>query len=317
MKVIDHLSKTDRTLFSIEVLPPLKGASINSIYDAVDPLMEFKPISINVTYHREEYIDKKMPGGLIQRVSVRKRPGTVGIAAALGNRYGVDPVPHLICGGFTREETENALIDLDFLGIKNVLALRGDAMNNERVFVPEEDGNNYALDLIRQIADMNKGKYLYDDVKDLTPTDFCIGVAGYPEKHFEAPNMEFDLKNLKNKVDAGGEYIVTQMFFDNKRFFEFERRCRELGITVPIVPGIKLLTTKRQLSLLPTYFHTDIPDDLVKEAEKCTDNAGVAQVGIEWGIQQCKELMAHGAPCLHFYTMGRGRGTREVAEAIY
>ncbi len=317
MKVIDQLAKAKSTLFSFEVIPPLKGESIQSIYDGIDPLIEFNPISINVTYHREEFTYRKMPDGLLKRMTVRKRPGTVGISAALKFRYGVEPVPHLICGGFTREETENALIDLDFLGIKNVLALRGDPQKNERVFVPETEGHTYALDLIKQIDALNKGIYLHEDMKNANPTDFCIGVAGYPEKHFESPNVEFDLLNLKKKIDAGADYIVTQLFYDNQRFFEFERRCREMGINVPIIPGIKILSTKRHLNFLPSYFHTTLPEDLSQAVLACKDNKEVREVGIEWAIAQCRELREHGVPCIHFYTMGRSYATRRVAEAIY
>src|ERR1035437_7288736 len=239
MKVTDHIKQSKSTLFSIEILPPLKGKSIQSIFDGIDPLMEFKPSFVDVTYHREEYLYKKREGGYLEKVSIRKRPGTVGICAAIMNKYHVDAVPHIICGGFTREETENALIDLHFLGIDNVLALRGDSIKTESHFVPEPGGHNYALDLVKQITDMNTGIYLQDDMKDVSPTGFCMGIAGYPEKHFEAPNFYSDLKWLKAKVDAGAQYIVTQMFLDNKKFFEFVKTCRESDINIPIIPGIK------------------------------------------------------------------------------
>ncbi len=317
MKVVDILNQSESTQFSIEVIPPLKGESIESIYSAIDPLMEFNPISINVTYHREEYEYKKMPDGLLKRYSVRKRPGTVGIAAALKYRYKVEPVPHLICGGFSREETENALIDLNYLDIKNVLALRGDSVKNEKYFVPEPEGNSYALELIRQIVQLNNGQYLNEDQKNASPSDFCIGVAGYPEKHFESPNLEYDMDILKQKVDAGADYIVTQLFFDNAKFFEFEQRCRDYGITVPIIPGIKLVATKKHLKLLPSMFHATLPEDLTREVLKCKDNAAVRELGIEWAVAQCRELKERGVPCLHFYTMGRSYGTRRVAEAIF
>ncbi len=279
--------------------------------------MEFKPICIDVTYHREEYEYKKMPDGLLKRYSVRKRPGTVGISSAIQNHYEVEAVPHLICGGFTLEETENALIDLDFLGINNVLALRGDSMKNERSFVPEPEGHNYSLDLIRQIVELNNGSYLYEELEQFAPTDFCIGIAGYPEKHFEAPNLSYDLKYLNAKIEAGAEYIVTQMFSDNSRFFKYVEECRNIGVEIPIVPGIKLLSTRSHLNILPSVFHTHIPEQLSQEVEKCRDNRQVREVGIEWAIAQCRELIDGGVPCLHFYTMGKSYGTRRVAEAIY
>ena len=238
MKVIDHLTNSKDTLFSFEILPPLKGKSIQSIFDGIDPLMEFNPKFINVTYHREEYIYKERENGLLEKIAIRKRPGTVGICAAIMNKYNVDAVPHLICGGFSKEETENALIDLQFLGIDNVLALRGDSIKTESTFRPHKDGHGFAVDLINQISEMNSGNYIVDDVQ-LEQTDFCIGTAGYPEKHFESMNMTTDLHYLKGKVDAGAEYIVTQMFFDNQKYFEFVKACREIGITVPIIPGIK------------------------------------------------------------------------------
>lgn len=317
MKLTDKLKQSKDTLFSIEILPPLKGKSIQSIYDSIDPLMEFKPAFVDVTYHREEYVYKKRDGGYLEKVSIRKRPGTVGICAAIMNKYNVDAVPHIICGGFTREETENALIDLQFLGIDNVLALRGDSIKTEPAFVPEPGGHHYALNLVKQISDMNNGIYIDDEMKDAEPTNFCIGVAGYPEKHFEAPNMYSDLKHLKAKVDAGSEYVVTQMFFDNKKYFEFVKQCREAGITVPIIPGLKMITQKKQLTSLPKIFHMDIPIDLYKEVEKCKDDKQVKEVGIQWAIEQCKELIKEKVPCLHFYTMGTSETTRRVAKEIF
>src|ERR1700756_2467635 len=310
MKLTDKISQSKSTLFSIEILPPLKGKSIQSIYDSIDPLMEFKPAFVDVTYHREEYVYKKREGGYLEKVSIRKRPGTVGICAAIMNKYNVDAVPHIICGGFTREETENALIDLQFLGVDNVLALRGDSIKTEPAFVPEPGGHAYAIDLVKQISDMNSGNYIDDEMKDAEPTNFCMGVAGYPEKHFEAPNPYSDLKHLKAKVDAGAEYIVTQMFFDNKKYFEFVKNCKESGINVPIIPGLKMITQKKQLNSLPKIFHMDIPIDLYKEIEKCKDDKQVKEVGIDWAIQQSKELMKAGVPCLHFYTMGTSETTR-------
>jgi methylenetetrahydrofolate reductase (NADPH) len=317
MKVIEHLKGAKGTLFSIEILPPLKGKSIESLFNGIEPLLEFKPSFIDVTYHREEYVYKKRPGGFLERVSIKKRPGTVGICAAIMNKYGIDAVPHIICGGFTKEETENALIDLNFLGIDNVLALQGDSIKTEPDFVPEPDGHAYASELVEQIVQLNKGNYLDEDLNNVTETNFCIGVAGYPEKHIKAPNRKTDLKFLKKKVDAGAEYIVTQMFFDNKEYFRFVDDCKAAGIDVPIIPGIKPLTTKRQASLLPSLFHIDVPEELYDEVDKCKDNKAAFEVGVEWCTQQTKELIAAGVPCLHFYTMGKSDATKKVAEAVF
>lgn len=317
MKVVDHLKNAPKTLFSIEIIPPLKGKSIESIFNSIDPLMEFNPPFIDVTYHREEYVYKKREGGFLEKVSIRKRPGTVGICAALINRYKTDAVPHIICGGFSCEETENALIDLNFLGIDNVLLIRGDAIKTETHFVPESGGHNYAIDLVKQVVNLNKGKFLDDELTDVQPTDFCIGVAGYPEKHFEAPNMKSDLKYLKQKIDAGSEYLVTQMFFDNSKYFEFVNDCREMGITIPIIPGLKPLTTRKQVALLPKTFHIDIPDGLQSEIENCKNDEEAKQAGIEWCIQQSKELIKFGAPCLHYYTMGNSETIRRIASQVF
>jgi methylenetetrahydrofolate reductase (NADPH) len=317
MKLTQKLSQSKKPLFSIEILPPLKGKSIQSIYDGIDPLMEFKPAFVDVTYHREEYIYKKRDGGYLEKVSIRKRPGTVGICAAIMNKYNVEAVPHIICGGFTREETENALIDLQFLGIDNVLALRGDSIKTEAAFVPEPNGHHFALDLVRQINEMNRANYLDDEMKDAAPTNFCIGVAGYPEKHFEAPNITSDLKYLKAKVDAGAEYIVTQMFFDNKKFFEFVDLCRKNDINVPIIPGLKILSSRKQITTLPKVFHIDIPQPFYEELEKCKDDKQVKQCGIEWCIEQSKELVKADIPCLHFYTMGASEATKAVAKEVF
>ncbi len=317
MKVTEHLKNAKKTLFSIEILPPLKGKSIQSIYQLIDPLMEFKPPFIDVTYHREEYIYKKRDGGYLEKIAIRKRPGTVGICSAIINRYRTDAVPHIICGGFTREETENALIELNYLGIDNVLLLRGDPIKTETHFTAEPGGNNYALDLVQQVASMNKGKFLDDDLQNVDPTRFCIGVAGYPEKHFEAPSISTDIRYLKMKIEAGAEYIVTQMFFDNSKFFGFIDKCREAGITVPIIPGIKPLTSRKQMSLLPKTFHIDLPDDLVKAVESCKSDEAVVQTGIEWCIHQSKELMNNKIPCLHYYTMGNSEIIRKIASAVF
>ena len=316
MKVTEHLQNAKKPFISFEILPPLKGQGIQSIYDAIDPLMEFNPPFVDVTYHREEYVYKKHPNGLLEKKTTRKRPGTVGICAAIMAKYQIDAVPHIICGGFTREETENALIDLNFLGIDNVLALRGDQIKSESIFQPEPDGHAYASDLIEQIVGLNKGQYLDEELGNVAASDFCIGVAGYPEKHFEAPNMKSDLKWLKKKVDMGAEYIVTQMFFDNSKYFQFVDDCRAIGIDVPIIPGIKPLTTKKQLNVLPKIFHIDIPEDLSEAVEDCKDNKAVKQVAIEWGIQQAKELLERGAPCLHYYTMGKPEVTKAIVSEV-
>jgi methylenetetrahydrofolate reductase (NADPH) len=317
MKVTEHLKRAKSTLFSIEILPPLKGKGIQQLFNSIEPLLEFKPAFIDVTYHREEYVYKKREGGYLEKVSITKRPGTVGICAALINKYDIDTVPHIICGGFTEEETENALIDLNFLGIDNVLALQGDAIKTEPRFLPEPNGHAFASDLVRQVGAMNHGKYIDDELQGVQPTNFCIGVAGYPEKHMMAPNMKADLRFLKKKVDAGADYIVTQMFFDNKKYFEFVDQCRAAGINVPIIPGMKPLTTIKQAYALPSLFHIDLPEDLFDAVEDCKDNAAARQVGKEWCIQQSKELVEAGVPCLHFYTMGIAGTTKDVAEAIF
>lgn len=316
MKVTEHINQAKDTLFSFEILPPLKGKSIQSIYDGIDPLMEFKPKFINVTYHREEYIYKEHDNGLLEKISVRKRPGTVGICAAIMNKYHVDAVPHLICGGFSKEETENALIDLQFLGIDNVLALRGDSIKTESNFRPHINGHSYAVELIQQVTGMNNGHYLMDDVH-LAPTDFCIGAAGYPEKHFEAMNLATDLEYLKAKVDAGAEYIVTQMFFDNSKYFQFVEACKKAGINVPIIPGIKPIKSLNHISFLPKFFNIDYPEDLSKELLKCKTNQDAEKIGIEWGIQQSKELKQNGVPCIHYYTMSNSSSVKAIAKEIF
>ncbi|MDB5190781.1 MAG: 5,10-methylenetetrahydrofolate reductase [Segetibacter sp.] len=316
MKVIDHIAQAKNTLISFEVLPPLKGKSINSIYDHLDPLMEFKPSWINVTYHRSESMFKKKADGTFDKVEVRKRPGTVGICAAIMNHYKVDAVPHIICGGFTKRETEDALIDLNFLGIDNALVLRGDAPKNEVSFEPEPGGHAYAIDLIKQVVNLNNGLYQDEDILNGGKTDFCIGVAGYPEKHFEAPNLEIDLRRLKEKVDAGACYIMTQMFWDNQKFFEFVKACRIIGIQVPIIPGLKPITSRKQLSVLPRIFHVDFPTDLSTEIIKCKTDADVELVGTEWLIQQSKELKEFGVPVLHYYTLGKPKVVWNVVKQL-
>jgi methylenetetrahydrofolate reductase (NADPH) len=317
MKITEHIQQASRTLFSFEILPPLKGDSIDSIYHGIDPLMEFKPSFIDVTYHREDYVEKKRPDGSFTKVSTKKRPGTVAICAAVMHKYKIDTVPHIICGGFTKEDTENALIDLNFLGIDNVLALRGDNARNENIFTPEEGGNNNSLDLIHQIRNMNSGIYLDEELSNANITNFCIGAAAYPEKHHDAPNMKTDLKFLKRKIEAGAEFIVTQMFFDNSKYFDFVKNCRENDIHVPIIPGIKPLTTKKQLTLLSKLFHIDIPDKLTDEIEQAKSAEAVKQIGIEWAIHQCQELMKAKVPVLHFYTMGKSESTKKICEKIF
>jgi methylenetetrahydrofolate reductase (NADPH) len=317
MKIIEHLNNAKSTLFSLEILPPKKGENIQDLYNHLDPLMEFKPPFVDVTYHREEYVFKKMPNGLLQRKSIRKRPGTVGICAAISNKYNVTTVPHIICGGFTKEDTENALIDLNFLGIDNVLLIRGDAIKSEQRFVGDPEGNQYAIDLLHQVKDMNNGTYIDNDLQNAHQTDFCIGVAGYPEKHFEAPNLKTDLKHLKAKVDAGADYIVTQMFYDNQKYFDFVDLCRKNEIHIPIIPGLKPITTKSQGTILPSIFHIDLPEALSDEIDKCSDNKQVKEVGVEWAIQQSKELMNYGVPSLHYYSMGKAEPVYRIAKALF
>jgi methylenetetrahydrofolate reductase (NADPH) len=315
--VINKIKDTQKTLFSFEILPPLKGKSIQSIYDGIDPLIEFKPAFVNVTYHREEFVYKKREKGYLEKISIKKRPGTVGICAAIQNKYDIEAIPHLICGGFTKEETENALIDLNFLGINNVLALRGDPIKTEPHFTPEVGGNKYAVDLVEQIVELNKGNYIDENLDHASPTNFSIGVAGYPEKHFEAPNMKADIKRLKNKIDAGADYIVTQLFYDNQKFFDFVKSCRSAGIDVPIIPGIKPIESLRHINFLPKFFNIDLPTNLTDELEKCSSNEDVREVGAEWAIQQSKELIKFGAPCLHFYTMGKSKSVRKIVSSVF
>ncbi len=316
MKVIEQLNQTDKTLISFEILPPLKGKSIQSMYRILDLLMEFKPPFINVTYHRAEYKFKLLENGLYEKVYTRKRPGTVGICAAIQYKYGVDAVPHLVCGGFTKNETEDALVDLNYLGVNNVLLLRGDAVKGERSFIPEIKGNKNAVELVQQVVNMNNGVYLEEDLRNPVETEFCIGVAGYPEKHQEAPNVTADLKYLKQKVDAGADYIVTQMFFDNQKYFDFVKNCRAADINVPIIPGIKPITRQSQVSRLPGIFNISVPEDLVTEIQQYNDKEKIKEIGIEWTVQQCKELLEFGVPCLHFYTMSEAGPFQKIMKAL-
>jgi len=318
MKVTQYFENAgDSTLFSFEVLPPLKGQNIQTLFDHIDPLMEFNPPFIDVTYHREEFEYKKLPNGLLERKTVRKRPGTVGICAALQNKYKIDAVPHIICGGFTKEETENALIDLNFLGIDNIMVLQGDARKPDRDFKPEEGGHAYASELLEQVVDLNRGIFLDDELEQAHHSDFCIGVSGYPEKHMAAPNLELDMKYLKQKVDKGADYIVTQMFFDTQKYIDFVTKCREIDITIPIVPGLKPITSLRQLTILPQIFHIDLPFDLTNALEKAKNNDQAKEIGIEWAIQQSKELIEFGVPTLHYYSMGKSESVYKVAREVF
>ncbi len=318
MNVIEYFKASEgKTLISFEVLPPLKGGGMKAIFDTLDPLIEFKPPFIDVTYHREEYIYKKRPSGYYEKTSIRKRPGTVGICASIMNRYGVDAVPHLICGGFTKEDTENALIDLNFLNVNNVLALRGDAQKFDGKFIAEPDGHEYAVNLVKQIVDMNNGKYLDGEIVNGEKTNFCIGIAGYPEKHFEAPNMANDLHYTKEKIDAGAQYIVTQMFFDTQHYIDYVDQCKKIGIEVPIVPGLKPITKKYQLTAIPRNFYINLPIDLVKAITNAKDDKMVKEIGIEWCVEQSKTLKKAGVPCLHYYTMGDVETIKKIVEQVY
>ncbi len=316
MKVTEHIAQAKDTLVSFEVLPPLKGKGIEALYKHLDPLMEFKPSFINVTYHRSEHVFKKRADGTFEKVVIRKRPGTESICAAIMNKYNVDTVPHLICGGFSINETEDALINLRYLGIDNVLVLRGDAAKNESAFEPEPGGHKYASDLLKQVANLNAGIYLEDELKGTHKTEFCIGVAGYPEKHFEAPNMDTDLQYLKAKVDAGADYIITQMFFDNARFYAFVEACRAAGITVPIIPGLKPIYNKKQLTILPKTFHIDLPADLANEVLRCKTDEEVEKIGQEWLLEQSKDLKKSGVPVLHYYTLGKPHVIANVVRGL-
>jgi methylenetetrahydrofolate reductase (NADPH) len=317
MKVLDIISNISRTAFSFELLPPLKGNDAGNIYRTIESLLEFNPQYINITTHREEVEFKEMPDGSIVKRTVRKRPGTVAIAASIQYKYGIPVVPHILCGGFSKSETEHVLIDLNFLDIQNVLALRGDGVQGQHVFKPEANGHPNASELVKQIVNLRQGKYLDEDLKNTTPLDFCIGVAGYPEKHFESPNPDLDLFYLKQKVDAGADYIVTQMFFDNEVYYDFVKRCREAGINVPIIPGLKPINLKNQLTVLPKIFSIDLPQELAKELSKCRDNDDARKVGTEWAVYQAKDLVANHAPSLHIYTYGISDNVKEIMKAVF
>ena len=318
MKVTEHIQNAKgKSLFSFEILPPIKGQNIQSIFDSIDPLMEFNPPFIDVTYHREEIELKELPSGLLERKVVKKRPGTVGICAAIQNKYQVDAIPHILCGGFTKEDTENFLIDIDFLGIQNVVALRGDAIKSEIYFRPEKEGHHYASELVSQIYNLNNGIYLDSELQNTSKTDFCIGVAGYPEKHMESSSMDSDIHFLKQKIKNGATYVITQMFFDNQKFFDFVAKCRAAGITVPIIPGLKPIATKKQLNLIPHRFKVDLPDDLIMSVVKAKDNDVVREIGIEWCINQSRELIAAGIPVLHYYSMGKSENIKAIAQSVF
>lgn len=317
MKVIDIIQQSGKTVFSFELLPPLKGNDVSRLYKTIEGLTDFDPKYINITTHRDELEFKELEDGSIIKRTVRKRPGTVAIAAAIQHKYGIPVVPHILCGGFTKSETEHVLIDLNFLGINNVLALRGDGVKNQHVFKPTENGHSNANELVQQINKLKEGKYLEADLKNNTPLDFCVGVAGYPEKHFESPNKELDLHYLKQKVDEGADYIVTQMFFDNQVYFDFVDRCRSIGITVPIIPGIKPINLKNQLTVLPKIFSIDLPQELALELAKCKNNDEARKVGTEWAIHQSKELVAKKAPSLHIYTYGVSDNVGEIVKAVF
>jgi methylenetetrahydrofolate reductase (NADPH) len=317
MKVIDQLNAAKKTQFSFELLPPLKGRSIDEIYRAIDPLVEFNPININITYHQHETVYITLPDGTFEKKIVRKRPGNVALSAAIKFRYNITVVPHVICGGHTKDDIEDLLIDFHFLGLDNLLLLRGDAPKGQKIFMPEKNGHANTKDLVAQIMDMNKGKYLDASLKNPQPTNFSLGVAGYPEKHIEAPNIDIDLKYLKEKVDAGADYIVTQLFFDNKKFVSFVDQCRAVGITVPIIPGIKPLANLNDIKLVPQIFSCDIPQEYYAELEKCKTNADVKEAGIEWAIKQSKELIQMGVPAIHFYTYGISDNVKRIAKAVF
>lgn len=318
MKVTDHIKNANgKTLFSFEIVPPQKGQSIQDLYNNVDPLMEFNPPFIDVTTSREEYIYIKKENGLLEQKMTRMRPGTVGICAALKYKYDVDAIPHVLCGGFTKEETEYVLVDCHYLGLDNIMALRGDAMKHEPYFKPTVGGNNFASELVKQIKELNEGKYLHNIIETTNKSDFCIGVAGYPEKHLEAPSMDSDLRRLKEKVDAGADYVVTQMFFDNKKYFDFVDKARGIGINVPIIPGIKPIAVHRHLQILPQVFRLDLPEELITAVNNCKDTKDVRIVGIEWAIQQSKELISKGVPVVHFYSMGKSDNINAIAKEIF
>lgn len=318
MKLIDKLLETKKTLFSFEILPPLKGRNIQDIYKVIDELIEFNPMNINVTYHQQEVVYRDLDNGMVEKKTVRKRPGTVAIAAAINYKYkDTIVVPHIICGGFNKSETEDALIDLSFLSINNLLVLRGDPPANHKYFKAEKEGHTYANELVEQIMHMNQGKYCDEELRNTKKTRFSVGVAGYPEKHNEAPNIDQDIFFLKQKIDAGAEYIVTQMFFDNQKYFDFVKKCREAGIKVPIIPGIKPITKKRDLTVIPQIFNVDIPFDLTKELLKAKTDEAFLQIGQEWTIEQSKELIKFGVPEIHYFTVSKAENIKNIVKNVF
>lgn len=317
MSVALFLKAEHDTAFSFEVLPPLRGNSIDTLFNSVERLMQFAPAYINITTHRTDVVYKQVSEGIFQRTTERKRPGTVAIAAALKSRYGVATVPHVICSGFSPAELENELIDLSYLGITDLLVLRGDKAKGDKYFVAENGGYMHAVELCNQVSRFNEGTMLDGTCHDMLAAPFSFGVAGYPEKHEEAMNIDMDIEHLKAKIDAGAEYVVTQMFFDNAKFFDFVSRCRTAGITVPIIPGLKPLTSLTQQTLLPKTFHIDLPVELACELRKCKDNQSVKALGVEWGIAQAKELKAAGVPSIHFYSMNAVASIEQIAKNVY
>ncbi len=317
MSVIEKIKNAKSPLFTFELLPPLKGHSIEKIYSSIEGLLEFEPAYINFTSHRNETIYKEKADGTLERKVARIRPGTIALAAAVKYKYNITVVPHVLCGGFTKEETENVLIEMNFLGIHDVLALRGDPVKGTRMFIPEKEGHKNTNELVEQIANLNRGKYLESSLENGASTSFCIGVAGYPEKHFEAPNLETDMEYLKMKVDAGASYIVTQMFFDNEKFYRFRDKCREMGIDVPVIPGIKPISALNDIRLLPQTFHIDLPQDLFKTISACKDDKEAREAGIEWATMQSRDLIKNGVPGIHFYTLGRSDNIAKIVKASY
>lgn len=317
MKVIEMIQTAKKTAFSFEILPPLKGSNIDRVFKTIDTLREFDPKYINITTHRSELVYKTLDNGLCRPVVERNRPGTVAIAAAIQNKYGITAVPHIICSGFTKAETEYVLIDLKFLGITDLLVLRGDKAKSDKNYKAAEGGNRYAIELQHQVNQFNKGVFLDGSNFEPSESPFSYGVAGYPEKHDEAPNLDSDIYWMKEKVKAGAEYVVTQMFFDNQKYFDFVDRCRAEGINVPIIPGLKPLTVLDQMTVLPKIFHVDMPEAFVKELRKCTNEEAVRQVGVEWCTQQSKELIQHGVSSIHFYTLMATKSVKEVAQQVY
>ncbi len=317
MNVIELISRSKGPLFTFELLPPLKGHSIERIYTAIDRLVEYSPAYINFTSHANEMVYVERGDGLLERKLLRKRPGTIALAAAVKYKYNITVVPHILCGGFTREETENALIEMHFLGIHDLLALRGDPRKGSREFIPEKDGHTHTSELVEQIIAMNQGQYLDETMRDTAATSFCIGVGGYPEKHFEAPNIAMDIENLRKKIDAGASYIVTQMFFDNEKFFTWRAALKAAGLNVPVIPGVKPVSALNDLRLLPQTFHIDMPEQLVHELRKCKTDDQAREVGIEWATEQSKGLIAAGVPGIHYYTLGRSDNIARIVRASF